>query len=77
MGEIENIAMQIFHAYEDLYLDLDKRKIIEELFDKYLPVVADDGKTEPYDALLLLAEHHRADFDQMVKALREHSLIPG
>jgi hypothetical protein len=77
MGEIENIAMHIFYAYEDLFLDLDKRKIFEDLFDKYLSVVADDGKTEPYDAILLLAEHHRADFDQMVKTLRDHSLIPG
>jgi uncharacterized protein YutD len=77
MGEIENIAMHIFHAYEDFFLDLDKRKIFEDIFDKYLSVVADDGKTEPYDAILLLAEHHRADFDQMVKTLRDHSLIPG
>jgi hypothetical protein len=76
MSEVANIAMHIFHAYEDLYLDLDKRKIFEELFDKHLSVVADDGKTEPYDALLLLAQHHRAEFDQMVKTLRDHRLIP-
>ncbi len=76
MGEIENIAMKIFNAYEDYYLDRDKSKIFEELFDRYLTVVDTDGKTEPYDALVQLAYRYRAEFDQMVKILKDHSLIP-
>ena len=76
MGEIENIAMKIFNAYEDYCLDKDKSKIFEELFDKYLTIVDTDGKTEPYDAIVELAYRYRAEFDQMVKILKDHSLIP-
>jgi hypothetical protein len=76
MGEIENMAMTIFNAYEDYYLDKGKRKIFEDLFDKFLTAVDVDGKAEPYEALVLLGERFRSDFDQMVKILRDHSLIP-
>jgi hypothetical protein len=76
MNEIKDVAMKIFHAYEDSYLDKDKRKIFEELFDKYLSIVDIDGKTEVYDAIVLLALRHRSDYDQMVKTLKDHALIP-
>lgn len=76
MGEIENMAMKIFNAYEDFYLDKDKRKIFEGFFDKYLTIVDVDGKTEPYDAIVLLGLYHRSEFDQMVKVLKDNSLIP-
>lgn len=76
MKEITDMAMKIFNAYEDYYLDKDKAKIFEDLFDKYLPVVDIDGKTETYDAIVLLGLNHRLDFDYMVKVLKDHSLIP-
>ena len=75
MGEIENLAEKIFNAYDDNYPDEDKRKIFEETFDKYLTAVDLDGKTEPYEAMVTLGYRHRADFDKMVKTLKDHSLI--
>jgi len=75
MKEIADMAMKIFNAYEDYYLDKDKSKIFETLFDKYLTIVNKDGKTEPYDAIIWLGINHRPEFDQMVKVLKDHSLI--
>lgn len=75
MKEIADMAMKIFNAYEDYYLDRDKAKIFETLFDKYLTIVNEDGKTEPYDAIVWLGINHRPDFDEMVKVLKDHSLI--
>lgn len=76
MGEIEDMAMKIFNAYEDFYLDKDKRKIFEDLFDKFLSTVDINGKMEPYDAIVALSRSHRSEFDQMVKSLKDQSLIP-
>ncbi len=76
MGEIEDIAMKIFNAYEDYLLDKDKRKIFEDLFDRYLSAIDTEGNMEPYDAIVLLGRRSRSDFDKMVKTLRDHSLIP-
>ena len=75
MKEIADMAMKIFNAYEDHCLDKDKCKIFETLFDKYLTIVDEDGKTEPYDAIIWLGTNHRPEFDQMVKVLKDHSLI--
>jgi hypothetical protein len=75
MGEIEDTAMKIFNAYEDHYLDKEKRKIFEDLFDRYLTVVDTTGQTEPYDAIVKLGHRHRLEFDKMVKSLKDHSLI--
>ena len=72
---IEDMAMKIFNAFEDFYLDKDKRKIFEDLFDKYLTVVDTTGQTETYDAIVSLGYRHRADFDRMVKTLKDQSLI--
>jgi len=74
MKEISDMAMKIFNAYEDYYLDKDKSKVFETLFEKYLTAV-EDGKTETYEAIVLLGINHRPDFDQMVKVLKDHSLI--
>ncbi len=73
---IEDMAMKIFNAFEDFYLDKDKRKIFDDLFDKYLTVVDTTGQTETYDAIVSLGYRHRADFDRMVKELKDQSLIP-
>lgn len=75
MGEIQDMAMKIFNAFEDFYLDKDKRKIFNDLFDRYLSIVDVDGRTDTYDAIVSLGVHHRSEFDQMVRVLKEHSLI--
>jgi len=72
---IEEMAMKIFNAFEDFYLDKDKRKIFEDLFDKYLTVVDTTGQTEPYDAIVSLGYKHPADYEKMVKALKDQALI--
>jgi len=75
MSEIQDMAMKIFNAFEDFYLDKDKRKIFNELFDRYLSIVDIDGQMDTYDAIVSLGIHHRSEFDQMVKILKEKSLI--
>lgn len=75
MTEIKNLAMKIFNSFEDCYLDKSKCNIFEELFDRYLPKVDADGKTDTYDALVLLGINHRDEFDRMVKVLKDNSLI--
>jgi hypothetical protein len=77
MSEIQDMAMKIFNAFEDFYLDKDKRKIFNDLFDRYLSIVDVDGRMDTYDAIVSLGVSHRLEFDQMVKVLKEHSLIPG
>jgi hypothetical protein len=76
MENIKKIAMKIFHSYEDFYLDKENRKIFEDLFDKYLMKVDSTGKMEIYDAVIKLAGQYRDDYEQMVKTLKEHSLLP-
>jgi hypothetical protein len=34
------------------------------------------GKMEIYDAVIKLAGQYRDDYDQMLKTLKEHSLLP-
>jgi len=75
MSDIKNLSMQIFNAYDDCYLDKQKCRIFEELFDKYLPKVDLDGKSDTYDALVALGTHHRLEFDHIVRVLKDHQLI--
>lgn len=76
MEEIKNIAMKIFHSYEDCYLDKEKRRIFEDLFDRYLSKVDTVGTMEVYDAVIALAAQYESDYDHMLKTLKEHSLLP-
>lgn len=76
MEDIKNTAMKIFHSYEDSYLDKEKRKIFDDLFDKYLAKIDSIGTMEVYDAVIKLADQYRGDFDDMMKTLKEHSLLP-
>jgi hypothetical protein len=68
--------MTIFHSYEDTYLDKERRKIFEELFEKYLAKVDTEGTMEIYDAVIKLERQSRIDFDSIVKTLKEQSLLP-
>jgi len=76
MEDINIIAMKIYHSYEDAYLDKEKRKIFEDLFDKYLTKVDTTETIEIYDAVIKLASQYRDDYDHMVKTLKEHGLLP-
>ena len=73
--EIKNMAMKIFNAYEDFYLDKDKRKIFDDLFDKYLTLVDMDRFMDTYDAIVSLGLTHRFEYDLMLKTLKDQSLI--
>jgi hypothetical protein len=75
MGEIEDTAMKIFNAYEDVFYEKEKKKIFESLFDKYLNIADPVETMHPYDVIVSLGHHHRIEFDQLVKALKDHSLI--
>ena len=75
MRDIEDMAMKIFNAYEDVFYEKEKNKIFENLFDKYLTIADPVGTMEPYDAIVSLGHSHRLEFDQLVKALKDHSLI--
>jgi len=75
MSEIEDMAMKIFNAYEDFYLDKEKCIIFEELFDRFLAPIDKDGKSEPYDVIVQLGLLHPAEYAQMVKILKDHALI--
>ncbi len=75
MGEIEDMAMKIFNAYEDGFYEKDKRKIFENLFNRYLNIVDTLGTMHLYDAIVSLGNRHRLEFDQMVKELKGNSLI--
>jgi len=74
--EIKNMAMKIFNAYEDFYLDKDKRIIFDDLFDKYLTLVDMDRFMDTYDAIVSLGLTRRFEYDLMVKTLKDQSLIP-
>ncbi len=75
MGEIEDMAMKIFNAYEDVFYEKNKRKIFENLFNRYLNIVDTLGTMHLYDAIVSLGNRHRLEFDQMVKELKGNSLI--
>jgi len=76
MGEIENIAMKICNIYEDFYFDKEKRIIFDDLFNRYLSVVDLHETTDVYDAIVSLGRGHQFEFDQLVKALKDQSLLP-
>ncbi len=75
MGEIEDMAMKIFNAYDDVFYEKEKKKIFEKLFDKYLTIVDPVGMMEPYDAIVFLGHNHPKEYDQFLKALKDNFLI--
>jgi flavin reductase (DIM6/NTAB) family NADH-FMN oxidoreductase RutF len=76
MEDVKDIAMKIYNAYEDFYLDKEKRKIFEDLFDKYLTMVDSYGTMDVYEAVIALSSQYGLEFEKMVSALRENSLLP-
>ncbi len=77
MSDIEDIALKIFHAFEDLYFEKDKGKIFDDIFERYFSFVEIDRYMDVYDVLVSLGKNHRTQFDEMVKELKSHSIVCG
>lgn len=75
MPEVEDLAFKIIAAFEDEYFLPAKRNAFNAVFNKYLSLVDPNGALDPYDASVELGYAHRAEFDAMVKELKEQSLI--
>jgi hypothetical protein len=76
MEKITTFAMKVMNCYEDSYLDKEKRKAFEDLFDKYLTSMDMEGSLDVYDMILVLAKNHRREFERMMEEMRVHSLLP-
>lgn len=74
--KVGRLAQTISFSYEDLYHVEDKRKMFHALFERYLSPVDPSGSMEPYDAIILLWRKNPAEFDQMVREMKDHKLIP-
>ncbi len=77
MGDVEDIALKIFHAFEDLYFEKDKGKIFDDVFERYFSFVEIEQFMDVYDVLVSLGINHRKQFDEMVKELKSQSIISG
>lgn len=75
MPEIEDIAFKISAAFEDNYFVIPKRNGFNAVFDKYLALADPTASMEPYEAMVVLGYRFRAEFDEMVKQLKELGLI--
>lgn len=75
MSEIEDLAFKISAAYEDNYFVIEKKKIFDMLFNRYLPLADPLSSMEPYDAIVELGYRFRPEFDELVKKLKEFGLI--
>ena len=77
MSDLEDIALKIFYAFEDLYFEKDKGKIFDDVFERYFSFVEIEQYMDVYDVLVSLGINHRKQFDEMVKELKSHSIISG
>jgi hypothetical protein len=77
IDKIGLIAQEIIFAFEDHFNDENKRKSFDALFHKYLSMVDPGATMQVYDAIILLGRKHPAEFEQMVKEMRDSSLISG
>lgn len=75
MPEIEDTAFKISAAFEDHYFEIEKRNAFSSVFNKYLSIADPEGTMEPYEAVLELGYRHRDVFDEMLRRLKELSLI--
>lgn len=75
MLAIEDIAFKISAAFEDNYFVPQKRNMFNAVFDKYLSLADPTASMEPYEAIVALGYRFRAEFDEMVKQLKELGLI--
>lgn len=77
MEEAGRLAQTISFSYEDHYHVQEKRKMFQALFERYLSPVDPSGSMEPYYAIILLWRKNPAEFDQMVREMKDHRLIPA
>ncbi|GBE04816.1 MAG TPA: hypothetical protein ENG80_06110 [Nitrospirae bacterium] len=75
--KIAMIAQNIHNAYEDNYSDKKIRSQFEALFDRFLAPVDPEATMEPYDVIIVLGRQNPKEFEQMLKEMKERSLIPG
>ena len=69
------IAQKISFAYEDLFGDVERRKLFEAIFERFLNPVDPEGKLEPHDAMVALWRQNPDGLDKMLRELKESSLI--
>jgi hypothetical protein len=73
--KIAQIAQQIVFAFEDFFHDKSKRSMFNEIFNKYLSQVDTRGNMNPYEAILELSRNNFAEYEQMVKEMKDKDLI--
>jgi hypothetical protein len=77
LDRISHIAQEISFAFEDHFDDEEKRELFYSLFNRYLaPLDPTDTLLEPYDAIIKLWRTNPTQFDQLLKEMKESSLIP-
>ena len=74
MGEIEDTAERIVNAFEDSYLDQEKRAVFTSIFNRILAAM-DIDDPDPYDVIVQLGYRRRFEYDQLVQALKDRGLL--
>jgi hypothetical protein len=69
-------AQQIVFAFEDNFDDVEKRKMFNAMFDKYLAPLDPDGIMEPYDVIVQLGRKDALEFERMLEEMKNLSLLP-
>ena len=69
------IAQKISFAFEDVYHDKEQRSLFYMFFNRYLLRVDPEGSMMPYDALILLWRTYPAEFEHMIKEMKDKELI--
>jgi hypothetical protein len=75
MGDIEDMAMKVVNAYEDLYFEKEKRSTFESILSRYIPMVDPEGDMDLYGATVALGRQHPPEFGQMFRALKDRALV--
>jgi hypothetical protein len=72
MESIEDLAMKVVNAYEDLFFTAEKKSLFDAVLDRYL-----SGPDSPdlYDTLVAFGYERRAEFDEIVRTLKDQSLL--
>lgn len=69
------LAQKISFAFEDHFEDLNKRKLFQALFSRYLSSVDPNGEMEIYDAIVLMGRKEPEEFERMIKEMKDNGLI--
>jgi len=77
IDKVAQIAQTISFSFEDQYYDIKKRELFRAIFNRYLLPIDPNGEFETYDAIIQLGRKEPAEFELMVKELKDKSLISG